>query len=174
MPPLKNSRHEKVAQLAFKGGLTEQQIADKVGLSKKTGRVQVGRILQNVAVQARIAELHAKTEDKTIASVKERKRILSELARGCITDYQVLTPDGDNAIAYDKDSPNPRAVSELTEQLVASSEEVTIRQKKIKLHNPVAAISELNKMEGAHAPAQVQVEHNIVNLTIPDNGREDK
>lgn len=158
MPKLKNAHWERFAQAIFRG-LSEHDAYLEAGYKASGDAVYVNasKLLRKAKVEARIQELQSKVERKNILSVQKRKEILSQIGGSQLSDYIVLTPDGDQAIAYDKDSPNPRAVQEVTEQLVEKSDEVTIRKKKLKLHSPISAIQELNKMDGAYAPDKLNV-----------------
>jgi len=160
MPKLKKAQHEVFAQAIFKGS-TITDAAIEAGYSEKTAHAQGSRLLKNVKVSERVKELQNRVENKNIASVTERKEILTELARGNLTDYLEMLPDGATTLTFEKDSPNPRAVLEVTEQMVVSDETVEVRKKKIKMHNPIAAIHELNKMEGQHSPDKMESEIHI-------------
>jgi len=83
--------------------------------------------------------------------VRERKERLSELSRANIPDFI-----SDEGIKVSKESPNVGAVSEITSVtrvLRKGGEPVVIT--KLKLHNPITAIAELNKMEGEYPPSNV-------------------
>jgi phage terminase small subunit len=105
--------------------------------------------LNNPMVAARIEELRKRTEDETVARVLERKRRLSEIARGRITDY--VNADG-TGFVVDKDSVNPGAVEQMSMRVRrgrnGGGAEVTVA---VKLHDPVRAIDMLNKMEGLYS-----------------------
>lgn len=94
-------------------------------------------------IQLRWGELQKKAEDALIATVKERKQILSGIARANIPDYI-----NDAGIKVEKESPNVGAVSEITTKTKIyrkGTEPINITN--LKLHNPIPAIAELNKME---------------------------
>jgi phosphoenolpyruvate-protein kinase (PTS system EI component) len=110
---------------------------------------------------------------EAIISIRERKEILSELGKAKLSDYMVV--DGDTgSIAYNKDSKNARAVHGLKvkrETFTAKNGAKTdVTTTSIKLVNPVQAIHELNKMEGAHAAEKHELSGDI-GLTF--EGRED-
>ena len=162
MKTLKNAQHEKFAQ-ARAAGMSETAAAIKAGYSKKTAPQQASRLLTNVNISNRVVELLTTAADKTIMGVRERMVILTEIGRGALTDYQVTLPDGCTVIGYDCESPNPRAVLELTERIETRGEgdgKQDARIKKIRLHNPIQAIQELNKMDGSYAPTRGEVELN--------------
>lgn len=152
--PLRNSKHELFAQAVARGE-TQTQAAIDAGYSETSARFEGSKLATISNISERISELQEGMADDTIMTIHQRKQRLSEIAFAKLSDYQILTPDGDNAIGYDKDSPYPGAVSELSENVIAGDDKVVVRQKKLKLHSPITAIQELNKMDGAHAPAKV-------------------
>lgn len=62
--------------------------AIKAGYSQKTAYSQANRLLKNVEVQNYIKELESKERDKRILSARERKVILSDIAKDEINDPQ--------------------------------------------------------------------------------------
>ena len=158
MPKLKNAQHELFAQERVKGANVTDS-AKLAGYSKKTAHVQGCRLLKNAKIIDRIKELQQKTEDKTIMTIKDRKRKLSEIARGNLPDYLTVTPEGTASLTLDKESENPGAVAELTQTIVGGDDQISVHNRKIKLNNPVPAIQELNKMDGAYEAEKV--DHNI-------------
>jgi len=112
----------------------------------------------------RIDQLRQLAEDASIATVVERKQRLTEIARANIPDYV-----DDVSIRVDKESPNVGAVSEITTRTrVYRNEPVVITN--LKLHNPIQAIAELNKMERIYEPdgATVNVDNRKVEINIGD------
>jgi len=80
MPPLNNSRYEKVAFNLFKGMIQKEAVID-AGFSPRTADLTGFRLIRNDKIQARIQELHKQAEKPGIMSVGERKERLSEVAR---------------------------------------------------------------------------------------------
>ena len=106
------------------------------------------RLLKRVEIQDRIAELRKKAEDDSVADVLERKQLLTELIRGRIGDFidpltglVDLTPERLRHPAIHK-------VKETTVRGQYGWETST----EITLHNQIAAIETLNKMDGSNAP----------------------
>ena len=134
--------------------------AAKAGYSVETARAIGYNLLQEPGVKQRLKELdEADGPDPMIASAQERRRILTEIARAAIPDYQ--TKDG---IKLDSDSPNLRAIRSV--EVNASG-----RIKKIKLADPIAAIQEHNKMDGIGrdtGPALADNRVLIINVTDPN------
>ena len=102
------------------------------------------RLANNEKVLSRRKELEAKVETKTVATVLERKERLTEIVRANVPGF--VNEDG--SIKGDKDTDNVGAIQELTTReswLKRKGEGATVTN--IKLHNPIQAIAELNKME---------------------------
>jgi len=122
--------------------------AIEAGYSPRTAKQQGYNLLSKPRVQARLEELRAKVEDKAIADVAERKRILTEIARGNLMDYQEVGADG-GYLNIGKESPNTRAISEIT----TTTKDDNTLVSKVKLHNPTQAIDLLNKMDKVYSDA---------------------
>ena len=150
MPTLKNSRHEKFA-LALLKGMTQKDAAIEAGYNPSRAKETGYRLVTYGHVWDRYLELQQEAKSDAIMPVKERKERLSELSRANITDF--ITDDG---IKVSKESPNVGAVSEITtvtKVLRKGGEPVVIT--KLKLHNPIPAIAEHNKMDGEYPPSNV-------------------
>jgi len=96
-----------------------------------------------------------------IASPQERKQILTELLRAQLVDFQ----DNEGQPKLDKDTPNHRAAKEYYHRQKFDKFGNPIITRSIKLSDPIAAIQELNKMDGAYAPSKHlhgHIEFNVV------------
>ena len=95
--------------------------------------------------------------------VKERKERLTEIGRGRLTDYQESGQDG-GWINIGPESPNTAALSEIvsTTKYDDDGAKPTLITR-IKLHNPVNAIQELNKMERIYNDGATV---NVLNVNI--------
>ena len=104
-------------------------------------------LAKNGNVTARLSQLREKTESEKIMTVKERKERLSEISRARLTDYQESGMDG-GWISIGPESPNTAALAEIvsTTKYDENGASPTLISR-VKLHNPVTAIAELNKME---------------------------
>jgi phage terminase small subunit len=122
-------------------GMTQREAWVKAGYSSKYAAAIIDKNACELAaeskIQGRIAELRDKAADSTIMSVIERKQRLSEIARGKTVDFV------DKHGNINTEAENNAAIAEIT---VEESLRDT-RTKRVKLHNPVQAIQELNKME---------------------------
>ena len=139
------------------------EAARLAGYSAHTAAVTGRKNLLKPAIQERIQELRQVAEDAMIMGVVERKRRLSEIARANIPDY--IAEDG---IKVSKESPNVGAVSEITTKTKLfrkTGEPVVITN--LKLHNPISAISELNKMEKVYETAvNINQDNRTINIIV--------
>lgn len=151
MPPLINNQWEKFC-LAYFSGKTKQDAAIEAGYPAKSAGAAASRLLRIVKISDRLRELQEKTASARVMEVTERKERLSEIARAKLPDY--LT--GSEPI-INKDSPNAGAIEgyKVQTRFTQNGEPITTRE--IKLHSAIQAIAELNKMEGAYAPAQLDL-----------------
>lgn len=133
--------------------------AIKAGYSIESSRSIGYNLLQEPDVKQRIKEIdEAEGPDPLIASAPERRRILSEIARASVTDFQ--TKDG---LQVSGESPNVRAIRGID---VDASGKV----KRLKLADAVAAIQEHNKMDGIGRDTVPVTDARtvIINVTSPD------
>lgn len=158
MPPLKHPKREKFCLEYFKEG-NAAKAATLAGYSVRSIRSIASELLTKPDIQSRLAELQKKAEDDSVMSVLERKQRLSEIGRARMTDF-VKCIDGVSRITADLDSLNSAAIVEVTTDTVQlgkgeNAPEAIIT--KLKLRDPVAAIAELNKMDGAYAPTKTEL-----------------
>jgi len=147
-------------------GKTQREAWIQAGYSSNYSMALVDSHACNLAnsgkVKARYNELQKLADDATIATAKERKQILTQIARGNLLDYQELGADG-GYLNIGKESPNTRAISEITSRTEYSKEgDGTAVVTKVKLHNPTQAIDLLNKMEKIYEDAGQERNINIV------------
>ena len=125
------------------------QAALAAGYSKNSAKVIASENLTKPAIKARLAELREKTgqtEDNTIASVIERKQVLTEIVRGRLGHFV----DTEGEVISVKDGMlNNAALSEVKTVVFTGGKDGRASEKTttIKLHSPITAIAELNKME---------------------------
>jgi len=132
--------------------------------SRATIDANASRLANNDKILARLERLNKEADDASIAAVKERKQILTEIARGNLLDYQEVGADG-SYLNIDKNSPNSRAISEITTRTEYNKDESSAAVvTKVKIHNPVPAIDLLNKMEKIYSENTVNVDNRTVNI----------
>ena len=102
-------------------------------------------------------------EDNYIMPVKERMRKLSEIGRANLTDF--VNEEGSVTL----EAPNKGALQEV----VVEETERGKRKKSVKLHNPIAAIQELNKMDHVYEANPNEGKVPIMNFVfiLPDGTR---
>lgn len=149
MKPLKNKRHEKFALNLFQG-MSQKDAALEAGYKSSRVDVTASELVRNSKIFNRILELQKKAESDAIMSVRERKERLSEIARARLTDYITCGPDRD-LILVGPESPNTAAFQEVTSRTEFDKDGAGVAViTKLKLHEPIKAIAELNKMEGEY------------------------
>lgn len=141
------------------------------GYSRKTAEVVASQNLRKLNVMERIKQLRQTVEDKTVTSVLERKQILAEIARGRLTDFMECGQDG-SWINIDAEKMNTHAIQAIdtkTEYDQNGAEPTVVT--KIRLHNPIQAIAELNKMEGIYEAGNVtNINNRIINIKVVYDG----
>lgn len=147
------------------GNATEAALI--AGYSSKTVRHIASINLTKVNIRARLQELRQKVEDASVATVIERKQILTELARGNLIDYQEVGADG-GYLSIGRDSPNTRAISEITSRTEYDKDGVNAALiTKVKLHSPSQAIDLLNKMDKLYTDGStVNVNTHSINIVV--------
>ncbi len=132
------------------------------GYSPRTVRAIASINLTKINIKERFQELRQKVEDDSIATVFERKQILTEITRGNLIDYQETGADG-GYLNIGKESPNTRAISKITSRTDKKDSVIT----KIKLHSPTQDIDLLNKMDRIYTDgATVNVDNRTVNINV--------
>lgn len=117
----------------------------------------------NNKIATRLEEMRQAAKAPLIADFQERQEILTEIVRGKVVDFV----DAKGHITLD--APNNRALQEVTvvETSIGKDEPLFIETKKVKLHSPLTAIAELNRMDGAYPPERVAILTDInVKFTI--------
>jgi hypothetical protein len=109
-------------------------------------------------------------------SVLERKERLSEIARARLTDYQETGLDS-GYINIGKESPNTGAIASIKSATKFDENGNTgTLFTEVRLHNPVAAIQELNKMDGVYddtAKLNVNVDNRKIEIIVAsENARQ--
>lgn len=156
MPPLKNSRHELYA-LALCKGMSQKDAAIEAGYKPSRAR-WTGRDLATYShIIERIKELNKATEISTIASVVERKEVLTEIIRGRFTHF---TDTKGNIVELTEENLKSAALQEVRITQFTGGKGGRAKEKSttIKLHSPIQAIDLLNKMGGDYPPSKVELE----------------
>jgi hypothetical protein len=139
-------KQERFALALFKG-LSQREAYKEAGYSNKTSfpaiDVNASKLAKNTKVLLRLSELRKRAEDNAVMDVLERKIKLSKIVRGDIADF--LNEDGEPVLI-----PGLQNTEALKKYVVRHFERgatsVTIWE--IELLDPIAAIRELNRMDG--------------------------
>ncbi len=171
MAILKNSRHEKFAQAIFKGrNQTEATI--EAGYKKSRARF-TGRDLATYShIIERIKELHGATETSAIASVVERKEVLTEIIRGRFSHF--IDTEG-NIVELTEENLKSAALQEvkIVEFVGGKGGRAKEKSTTVKLYSPSQAIDLLNKMEKIYAEGSVVIDNRTLNINvISDKGKD--
>lgn len=160
MAPLLNNQWERFCLAIFKGK-TQTDAAIEAGYNSKWARSTASRLSTNTNIQNRLKELQERAASAKIMNVIERKERLSEIARARLPDFLV----GDEPY-LNASSPNAGAVEGYkVNTRWKDGEAITSRE--IKLHSPVQAIAELNKMEGEYPAAKVDLTTKGKEIKLP-------
>jgi phage terminase small subunit len=161
-------------------GLSQRDAYVKAGYSSNQLPATIDRHAAELAktdkIQARLSDLNGKAESKAIMSVSERKERLSEIARARLTDYQETGLDS-GYINIGKESPNTGAIASIKSATKFDENGNTgTLFTEVRLHNPVAAIQELNKMDGVYddtAKLNVNVDNRKIEIIVAsENARQ--
>jgi len=151
-------------------GMSQREAYVKAGYSSTQLPATLDRLAFDLYhkpnISARLETMRLKSEDATIGTVQERQRRLTEIYRANITDYQETGADG-SWPSIGKESPNKGALAEVTSHTTEDGTVVT----KLKLHDPVKAIAEHNKMTGAYEPVKIDITEGLGKLLKKLRGR---
>ena len=136
------------------GNATQAALA--AGYSPKTAAVIASQNLKKLKIKQRYDELVQKAVDATVATVLERKQVLTEIVRGRFADFMKnLTAD----------KLNSAALQEI--RIIQYGKEVPVKTTTIQLHNPIQAIAELNKMERIYeAEGSVTIDNRTLIINV--------
>jgi len=130
------------------------------------------RLLRNDKIQARLKELRKKAEDASVASVLERKQVLTEITRTVPSQVMDIAIGGRDT-EIKPEALNSHAVSYIrTEQLAHPG--MPVRITRVGLVDKVKAIDLLNKMESIYSDQpQVNVDNRKIEIYVnSEKGKE--
>ena len=146
---------------AYVVSLHGKDAAIKAGYAPGSAKVTACRLLKKPRIRLTIDNWRKESASSARISLDEAKAILSEIARGQITDY--LNEDWSLKI---HGCPHPTAIRsvEITEFQTRNGR--TKRVTRIRLHDPVAAIARLAALNGWDRPQQVNVTGGILDQIL--------
>lgn len=154
--PLRNARREKFC-LALVGGLSQAEAARQAGYSERVARSLGQRLMTFVDVKIRLIELRDILASQNIMSIAARKERLSQIGQANLRDY--------SKDPFNENTPNPGALAQVEQEFdIRGVEPYPV---KIKLHDPVKAIGELNKMERVYETGtNINISQSVVNVQV--------
>jgi phage terminase small subunit len=154
-------------------GMSEREAYVQAGYSSKQLPATLDRnaceLAKSSKVVARREELVKQAVDASVMTVLERKRRLSELGKASLVDF--MGEDGEPVLS--RDVPNNSAASEYSVRTRSTKDGDTIKERTLKLRDPIAAIAELNKMDGLYKDNDRSAEVVVSNFVfiLPDGTR---
>lgn len=129
------------------------------------------RLLKNVKVKARLAELRDSLEGPDILTKREMLARLTTIVRTKVTDFQTCGADGSYYIDVGPETESAEAIAEIsskTEYDENGSNAAVVT--KLKLHDPLTAMRDISKTLGWGEPEKIDVsaiiKHAIINVHI--------
>ena len=135
------------------------------------------RLASNEKVLKRLSELREKAQNNKIASVIERKEILSEIARAKQTDFMICSADGVWMHDVGDETLNTHAIRQIqttTMPFGGNDSPLKILLTKVDLHDPIKAIDLLNKMDGVYSDNTTVVNNDNRSINIIVQGEKGK
>lgn len=147
------------------GNATQSAIA--AGYSPKSAKTDASRMLTFGNISARVKELKEAMSERKIADIIERRQILSEIARGKLSDFIEVGQDG-AWINIDKEKMNTSALQAIDTKTVYNkngAEPAVVT--KIRMHSPMTAIDLLNKMDKVYSEIPPGYQDNrVINIIV--------
>ena len=126
------------------------------GYSPKTAPFIGSENLKKPQIIERIGQLRQIAEDASIATVLERKQVLTEIVRGRFIDFMSKPT---------KEKLQSAALQEI--RITEVGKGIPIKTTTIKLHSAIQAIAELNKMEKVYEVGDKTIINNqLVNVNV--------
>jgi len=122
------------------------------------------RLANNDKVLRRLKELKEATAGATVSTVLERKEVLTEVIRGRFADFMThLTAEKLKSAALQEIRITEFVGGPPGKDGAPRAKEKTTT---IKLHNPVQAIAELNKMEKIYGEGSLVIDNRTLNIIV--------
>lgn len=131
-----------------------QQSATKAGYSDRGASKAAQRLLKNVQVRSLIEKHEAEVLDRELASIRERKTILTEISRAKLKDFfdleEQCCPHCAEPIVLGQLILEPDRLTAAVQSITKIIDKNGNVRHTIRLRDPVGAIAELNRMEGVY------------------------
>lgn len=150
-------------------GLIQYDAYREAGYSIKSARGTIdaaaSRLAKNVKILALLAELREKAEDASVATVLERKQVLTEILRARQTDFMTCSADGVWMHDIGEETLNKAGLKKIrttTMPFGDKDSELKVILTEVELIDPVRAIEVLSKLcgdlkDGVHIDNRKQV-----------------
>jgi hypothetical protein len=151
-------------------GMSQREAFFKAGYSNnyspKAADVRACQLFNTDKIQIRMAEINKVAEDATVATVLERKQVLTKIIRTTAADY--LDENGD--ISFTKDTLKSPGLGEVKVTRGAGKDGLSPWESRtIKIRNPVEATSELNRMEKIYDTGfNIHEDNRQINILVQD------
>ena len=143
--------------LGLYAGKSQRQAYIDAGYSQSQSPATLDRnasaLARHTLIITRLQGLTAQEALEKVASVQERKEILSAILRATVQDYT----DADGRIDLDNARYGSHAVSEVVSRTIAGRAGELAVVENLKLHSPIQAIEALNKMDSGNQQTTVNV-----------------
>ena len=149
----------------FNGG----RAALAAGYSSSSARVTACKILKRPHIVKFLDDYKADIKKRADINTDEMIVLLKEIMMARVTDF--IAPDLEGGVDVNEDSANLRAIQEyiVTEKVTETGD--VIRNVRLKLRDPVAAMERLARLSGLDKPEQQDVNININIRKRDDNGK---
>jgi len=151
-------KQEKFVRNLFEG-MSQREAYINAGYSSKSSPaildIRACEAAKASKVLVRLEELRKKAEDKSVASVLERKQVLTEIIRARHTDFMTCSADGVWFHDIGPEKLNLAALKQIQTTTMPFGDKESpdkVLLTKVELNDPIRAIAELNKMGGDYAP----------------------
>lgn len=161
-------KQEIFAQGIFKGMYQRDAYIEayRPSYALSTIDANASRLAHNEKVLARLKELNEAIETDTIASVTERKQVLTEIMRG---RFAYFVDADNNLVEINEENLQSAALQEIRITEFTGGKDGRAKEKSttIKLHSPIHAIDLLNKMERIYeAEGSVTIDNRTLNIYV--------
>ena len=171
MPALSNDRHERFCQeslVDLNGGRAYERVGYKA--TGRTADAAAARLLANVSVAARVAELQSERMERTQVTADQVVAEYAKIAFANMQDFMGVTEQGDPFIDLSKLTREQAAalaefdVQDFTDGRGEGAREV--KRVKVKLHSKLSALDSLAKHLGMFGPKGTEDDplHQVVRM----------
>ena len=130
-------------------GDNQSTAAIKAGYSRRGNRSRACRLMKREEIRAEIRKLQEDLANPRIASIFERKKLLTDIARARISDYfEVVNEEIRWKEGADKEKAG--GLFKIKSVIKTDKSGNTTRTMSVQLGNVIKAIAELNKMDGLY------------------------